>query len=94
MLNVNVMHFIIYELWLLTHYYSFGSLFDFLTRNVLSHSDMMLICLSIANGLVHLHTEIFGTEVTLGNIKNLIIFFNLSIFRESLQRFKIKKYIS
>lgn len=51
------------QLWLLTHYYPCGSLFDHMTKNALSHSDMILICLSIANGLVHLHTEIFGTEV-------------------------------
>ncbi|KAL5287856.1 ACVR1 family protein [Megaselia abdita] len=50
------------QLWLLTHYYPCGSLFDHMTKNSLSHSDMILICLSIANGLVHLHTEIFGTE--------------------------------
>lgn len=53
------------QLWLLTHYYPHGSLFDHLNRNALSHRDMILICLSIANGLVHLHTEIFGTEVNL-----------------------------
>lgn len=51
------------QLWLLTHYYPNGSLFDHLNRNALSHNDMVLICLSIANGLVHLHTEILGTEV-------------------------------
>lgn len=46
----------------MTHYYPLGSLFDHLNRNALSHNDMIWICLSIANGLVHLHTEIFGTE--------------------------------
>ncbi|EDW77162.1 uncharacterized protein Dwil_GK22220 [Drosophila willistoni] len=50
------------QLWLMTHYYPLGSLFDHLNRNPLSHNDMICICLSIANGLVHLHTEIFGTE--------------------------------
>ncbi|XP_055918991.1 activin receptor type-1 isoform X2 [Eupeodes corollae] len=50
------------QLWLLTHYYPHGSLFDHLNRNALSHYDMIMICLSIANGLVHLHTEIFGKE--------------------------------
>lgn len=50
------------QLWLMTHYYPQGSLFDHLNRNALSHNDMIWICLSIANGLVHLHTEIFGTE--------------------------------
>lgn len=50
------------QLWLLTHYFPCGSLYDHLNRNALSHHDMAVICLSIANGLVHLHTEIFGTE--------------------------------
>ncbi|XP_055374629.1 activin receptor type-1 isoform X2 [Condylostylus longicornis] len=50
------------QLWLLTNYYPFGSLFDYLNRMSLNHNDMMQICLSVANGLVHLHTEIFGTE--------------------------------
>lgn len=50
------------QLWLITHYYPFGSLYDYLNRTALSHHQMFTICLSIANGLVHLHTEIFGTE--------------------------------
>lgn len=52
------------QLWLITHYYPLGSLFDHLNRTALSHHQMATICLSIANGLVHLHTEIFGTEVS------------------------------
>lgn len=50
------------QLWVLTHYYPQGSLYDHLHRKDLTHHDMALICSSIANGLVHLHTEIFGTE--------------------------------
>ncbi|XP_016968228.1 activin receptor type-1 isoform X1 [Drosophila biarmipes] len=50
------------QLWLMTHYFPLGSLFDHLNRNALSHNDMVWICLSIANGLVHLHTEIFGKQ--------------------------------
>lgn len=50
------------QLWVLTHYYPLGSLYDHLQRSALSHHEMALICLSIANGLVHLHNEIFGTE--------------------------------
>ncbi|XP_037909941.1 activin receptor type-1 isoform X1 [Hermetia illucens] len=50
------------QLWLLTNYYPNGSLYDHLNKTTLSHSDMIVICLSIANGLVHLHTEIFGSE--------------------------------
>lgn len=50
------------QLWVLTDYYPLGSLYDYLHREPLSHHDMIVICLSIANGIVHLHTEIHGTE--------------------------------
>ncbi|KAF5294422.1 hypothetical protein FQA39_LY13407 [Lamprigera yunnana] len=50
------------QLLLLTHYHSLGSLYDHLNRTTLTHHQLLKICLSIANGLVHLHTEIFGTQ--------------------------------
>ncbi|KAL7052099.1 hypothetical protein ACKWTF_004767 [Chironomus riparius] len=50
------------QLWLITHYYQLGSLFDHLNRTALTHHQMMTICLSISSGLVHLHTEIFGKQ--------------------------------
>ncbi|KAK9880516.1 hypothetical protein WA026_011755 [Henosepilachna vigintioctopunctata] len=50
------------QLWLITHYHSLGSLYDHLNRTSFGHQQMMKLCLSIANGLVHLHTEIFGTQ--------------------------------
>lgn len=50
------------QLWLITHYYQNGSLFDYLNHRAISRHQMVQICLSIANGLVHLHSEIFGTE--------------------------------
>lgn len=51
------------QLLLLTHYFPLGSLFDHLNRTpAINHVDMFIICLSIANGLVHLHTEIFGKQ--------------------------------
>ncbi|XP_026467222.1 activin receptor type-1 [Ctenocephalides felis] len=50
------------QLWLLTHYHPLGSLYDHLNRTTLTHNQMAHICLSIAVGLVHLHSEIFGTE--------------------------------
>ncbi|KAI8488713.1 Activin receptor type-1 [Branchiostoma belcheri] len=61
------------QLWLITHYHEFGSLYDFLQRTTLdahrmmkrttldAHRMMKLAC-SIAGGLVHLHVEIFGTQ--------------------------------
>ncbi|CAG9765597.1 unnamed protein product [Ceutorhynchus assimilis] len=50
------------QLWLITHYHSLGSLYDYLNHTTLSHAQMIMVCLSIANGLVHLHTEIFGMQ--------------------------------
>ncbi|XP_077283276.1 type I BMP receptor saxophone [Arctopsyche grandis] len=50
------------QLWLITHYHSLGSLYDHLNRTTLSHYQMISICLSVVHGLVHLHTEIFGTQ--------------------------------
>lgn len=52
------------QLWLVTHYHSLGSLYDYLNHTTLSHSQLMKLCLSLVNGLVHLHTEIFGTQVS------------------------------
>ncbi|KAH1006981.1 activin receptor type-1-like [Dendroctonus ponderosae] len=50
------------QLWLITHYHALGSLYDYLNHTTLTHAQLMRICLSIATGLVHLHTEIFGTQ--------------------------------
>lgn len=50
------------QLWLMTHYYPLGSLYDYLNNKPLTHHQMATICLSIATGLVHLHSVISGTE--------------------------------
>nr|XP_022910755.1 activin receptor type-1 isoform X2 [Onthophagus taurus] len=50
------------QLWLITHYHALGSLYDHLNRTHLTHQQMLRICISIANGLVHLHSEIYGTQ--------------------------------
>lgn len=50
------------QLWLITHYHPLGSLYDHLNRTTLTHHQMMKICLSAVSGLVHLHTEIFGSQ--------------------------------
>ncbi|KAH9501880.1 Activin receptor type-1 [Dermatophagoides farinae] len=50
------------RLWLVTAYHELGSLFDFLSQNILSFTDMISIMASIANGLTYLHTENFGTQ--------------------------------
>mgnify|MGYP000557169732 CR=1 FL=1 len=56
------------QLWLVTHHHPLGSLYDHLNRTTLTHHQMMNICLSAANGLVHLHTEIFGTQVSFSEL--------------------------
>lgn len=50
------------QLWLITHYHPLGSLYDYLNRTVLTRQQMMRICISTVNGLLHLHTEIHGTQ--------------------------------
>lgn len=48
--------------WLVTDYYPMGSLYDFLHKNSTSIVDTIRMAFSIANGLAHLHVEIFGTQ--------------------------------
>lgn len=48
--------------WLVTDYYALGSLYDFLVKNTMSMADAVRMAFSIANGLSHLHMEIFGTR--------------------------------
>lgn len=50
------------QLWLITHYHENGSLYDYLQRVAVETSESLAMAASIACGLVHLHTEIFGTE--------------------------------
>ncbi|XP_026728586.1 activin receptor type-1 isoform X1 [Trichoplusia ni] len=50
------------QLWLITHFHPLGSLFEHLSRASLTRQQMMVACLSIVNGLLHLHTEIHGTQ--------------------------------
>ncbi|XP_013382712.1 activin receptor type-1 [Lingula anatina] len=50
------------QLWLITHYHEVGSLYDHLNRTTLDHAAMLKLAHSAAAGLVHLHTEIFGTK--------------------------------
>ncbi|KAM9842431.1 activin receptor type-1 [Aulostomus maculatus] len=50
------------QLWLITHYHENGSLYDYLQRVAVETSEGLAMAASIVCGLVHLHTEIFGTE--------------------------------
>ncbi|XP_035223918.1 TGF-beta receptor type-1-like [Stegodyphus dumicola] len=50
------------QLWLITDYHANGSLFDYLSHNVIDSAIMCKMAYSIANGLAHLHMEILGTQ--------------------------------
>ena len=51
------------QLWLVTDYHENGSLFDFLTTHTVSSRTMVLMALTIATGLAHLHMDIVGIYV-------------------------------
>uniref|UniRef100_A0A673CMW7 Activin receptor type-1C n=1 Tax=Sphaeramia orbicularis TaxID=375764 RepID=A0A673CMW7_9TELE len=50
------------QLWLVSEYHEHGSLFDYLNRYTVSVEGMIVLALSIASGLAHLHMEIIGTQ--------------------------------
>ncbi|XP_062872245.1 serine/threonine-protein kinase receptor R3 [Trichomycterus rosablanca] len=50
------------QLWLVTHFHELGSLYDFLQYSTMDPEGCVRMCLSIASGLVHLHTEILSTQ--------------------------------
>ncbi|XP_029012928.1 serine/threonine-protein kinase receptor R3 [Betta splendens] len=50
------------QLWLVTHFHELGSLYDFLQHSSLEPEGCLRMCLSVACGLVHLHTEIVSYQ--------------------------------
>ncbi|XP_037540093.1 serine/threonine-protein kinase receptor R3 [Nematolebias whitei] len=50
------------QLWLVTHFHELGSLYDFLQYSSLEPEGCLRMCLSVACGLVHLHTEIVSAQ--------------------------------
>lgn len=50
------------QLWLVSEYHEYGSLYDYLNRYTVSVEGMIVLALSIASGLAHLHMEIIGTQ--------------------------------
>lgn len=50
------------QLWLVTHFHELGSLYDFLQYSGLEPESCLKMCLSVACGLVHLHTEIVSSQ--------------------------------
>ena len=56
--------FFVIKLWLVCYYHPFGSLYDFLQRKELDQRLMLQLCLTAANGIIHLHTDIRGVRVS------------------------------
>uniref|UniRef100_A0A3B3UIR9 receptor protein serine/threonine kinase n=1 Tax=Poecilia latipinna TaxID=48699 RepID=A0A3B3UIR9_9TELE len=50
------------QLWLVSEYHEHGSLYDYLNRYTVSVEGMVVLALSVASGLAHLHMEIIGTQ--------------------------------
>uniref|UniRef100_A0A8C7VJA5 receptor protein serine/threonine kinase n=1 Tax=Oncorhynchus mykiss TaxID=8022 RepID=A0A8C7VJA5_ONCMY len=50
------------QLWLVSDYHEYGSLFDYLNRYSITIEGMIKLALSAASGLAHLHMEILGTQ--------------------------------
>jgi len=50
------------ELWLITQYHPYGSLYDYLNKRTLTPSILMRMAISTCRGLAHLHTEFQGTN--------------------------------
>lgn len=50
------------QLWLVTDFHENGSLFEFLTAQTVDMNSMVVMALTIATGLAHLHMDIVGTR--------------------------------
>lgn len=59
------------QLWLVSEYHEHGSLYDYLNTHAVSVEDMLVLALSVASGLAHLHMEIIGTQGMMGYLENL-----------------------
>ncbi|MBN3277521.1 ACV1C protein, partial [Polyodon spathula] len=73
------------QLWLVSEYHEHGSLFDYLNCHTVSVDGVIILALSIASGLAHLHMEIIGTQGQHGLTYLLFVFFisnNESLFKK------------
>ena len=50
------------QLWLITDYCEYGSLFELLSRTTFPQATALKLCHTAASGLDHLHTEIVGAQ--------------------------------
>lgn len=56
---------------MVSEYHEHGSLYDYLNRHTISVDGMILLALSVASGLAHLHMEIIGTQGRIPYVENL-----------------------
>ena len=68
------------QLWLITEYYSNGSLFDYISKNVVTPNQLVNMALSIATGLAHLHMPIIGTQGKIKFHNMLIVAFSILVY--------------
>lgn len=61
------------QLWLVSEYHEHGSLYDYLNRHTITVEAMVVLALSVASGLAHLHMEIIGTQGMMGCLEKLLI---------------------
>ncbi|XP_022900135.1 bone morphogenetic protein receptor type-1B isoform X1 [Onthophagus taurus] len=50
------------QMWLITDYHEYGSLYDYLQNHVLDTNSLLIMAQTVVSGLTHLHTEIFSTR--------------------------------
>ena len=65
------------QMLLITDYHELGSLYDYLQKRVLNPQMLKTLALSLASGLAHLHTEIYGTKPAIAHrdlkSKNILV---------------------
>lgn len=69
------------QLWLVSEYHEHGSLYDYLNRHTITVEAMVVLALSVASGLAHLHMEIIGTQGMKGYLEKLSLSFFGFLFR-------------
>jgi TGF-beta receptor type-1 len=80
------------QLWLITEYYSNGSLFDYISKHVVTPNQLVNMAFSIATGLAHLHMPIIGTQGTNLSIKSFPGSILISIRYKFFLHYTVFKY--
>lgn len=77
------------QLWLVTDFHENGSLFDFLTARTVDTKGMLVMALSIATGLAHLHMDIVGTRGSYICCYLLLFFYSSSSARDARKLYAV-----